>query len=57
MIPSNSYLQYTLIRDGGNLEHLLTLSKKSQTLLCKKITPASSDRDHFSVDANVYMYC
>nr|BAA98210.1 unnamed protein product [Arabidopsis thaliana] len=42
MIPSNSYLQYTLIRDGGNLEHLLTLSKKSQTLLCKKITPASS---------------
>ncbi|CAD5333133.1 unnamed protein product [Arabidopsis thaliana] len=35
MIPSNSYLQYTLIRDGGNLEHLLTLSKNSQTLLCK----------------------
>ncbi|KAG7610809.1 hypothetical protein ISN44_As05g029120 [Arabidopsis suecica] len=42
MIPSNSYLQYTLIRDGGNQEHLLTLSKKSQTLLCKKITPANS---------------
>ncbi|VYS68317.1 unnamed protein product [Arabidopsis thaliana] len=42
MIPLNSYLQYTLIRDGGNQEHLLTLSKKSQTLLCKKITPANS---------------